>query len=255
ILDKYKLGAINGTSIATSSPSSFVSHEFAYVIERDNSEATWEEILMTINSDSNTSINTLIMMFMSGSLAIIGLYTNSLHIVVAGMLIAPGFMPISRIALGIVTKVVTWKYGLYDFFKGYLLLLSGAAFTSIVFLISGYDIIYDSDTYYVINNTMFKYWTTFSYPSIFASIAASIAGAIILATRKSVFASGVMIGLALVPSASIIASALLSAEFQTAGLAFLRFITDSMIVFVFSLTIFYWKKYIFIKEECKYSFC
>ncbi|NJK85467.1 MAG: hypothetical protein HC906_05360, partial [Bacteroidales bacterium] len=62
----------------------------ALTIERDNSEAIWEEILMTISKDSNTTNNTLILMFLSGCLAVMGLSTNSLHIVIAGMLIAPG---------------------------------------------------------------------------------------------------------------------------------------------------------------------
>ncbi|NJK85468.1 MAG: DUF389 domain-containing protein [Bacteroidales bacterium] len=129
-------------------------------------------------------------------------------------------MPISRIALGIVASTGTWKYGFYDFLKGYLLLISGAAFTSIVLLFFGHDPINNPDTYYVIQKKMVHYWTTFTVTSVFASSAAAVAGALILATRKSVFTSGVMIGLALVPTAAIVASSIINGDFQTAGKPF-----------------------------------
>lgn len=240
LLDGFDLGLINGISLSSDDPASYIPVGRGREIERDNNEATWEEMIMTISNDSNASINTLVIMYLSGSLATIGIVMNSLHIVIAGMLIAPGFMPISRIALGVVAQKTMRFYGMIDFLKGYALLIAGAILTYSAFLISGKDPFEVSSGYYVVQNTLVAYWTSFGIPGIVASAVASIAGAILLATRKSVFTSGVMIGLALVPTAAISGFSLLAGNMDLAFFAFLRFLLDAAIVFLFSLIAFKW---------------
>lgn len=102
------------------------------------------------------------------------------------MLVAPGFMPISRIALGLAGKNPSWHFGLFDFLKGYLVLILGAALTALLLGGMGMNPKEGSSAYYVIEKDLINYWTTVSKFSLLASAAASIAGALLIATKKSV---------------------------------------------------------------------
>ena len=251
LLDGYHLGKKSGISLSTSEPASFIPTKSSYGIERDQNEASWEEMEMTISNDSNTSINTLIIMFFSGSLATIGVATNELHIVIGGMLIAPGFMPISRIALGLAGRNPLWHFGIFDFLRGYLVLIIGAALTSLLLGALGMNPIEGSPAYYAIEKDLIRYWTTITKFSLLASAAASIAGALLIATRKSVFTSGVMIGLALVPTAAIVGMGSIAGDFTLAGKALLRFSLDIGLVLVLSFLTFLWCRFYFHKRDIR----
>ncbi len=249
IMDGYQLGKKGGLSLSSSEPDSYIPTKSSYRIERDNNEGSWEEMEMTISNDSNTSINTLAIMFISGSLSTIGIATNSLHIVIGGMLVAPGFMPITRMALGLIAKNKNWYYGGFDFLKGYLSLIIGATLTAVIVKSMGHNPLNASSGYYVVNKELLSYWSGVTMPSILASAVASIAGALLVATKKSVFTSGVMIGLALVPTAAIVGIGLLAGDYDLAGMAFLRFALDVAMVFGFSLIVFLWTKFYYHKRD------
>jgi hypothetical protein len=249
ILDRYKLGQPDGISLSSSDPDGYIPTSPSVVLMRDTQESSWEEIEMTISKDSNTSLNIMIVMFFSGVITTLGLATNVIHIVIAGMLVAAGFMPISRIAVGLIAGYDTWKYGIIDFIKGYLLLMAGAAITTIILKNTGSNPLNGSAEYYVLTKQLSSYWTTITFPSILASFAAGIVGAVILATKKTIFASGVMIGLALIPSASIVGISAASAQWPTMMDAFVRFMTDVLIVFFCSVIIFAWVKYYSMKRN------
>lgn len=203
---------------------------------------SWEEMEMTISNDSNTSINTLMLLMIAGSLATVGIATNALHIVIGGMLVAPGFMPIVRVSLAMISKYRGWLYGLLDFVKGYLALIAGAAVTSLILHSYGIEPTSGTNSYYVPAQQLIQYWSTVTFSSILASAVASIAGALLVATQKSVFTSGVMIGLALVPSAAIIPLALIAGDTTLAGNAAIRFFLDVLLVFVFSFPVLIWAR-------------
>ena len=249
LADRYQLGQKNGISITSSEPDSLVPTKSAYGIERDINESSWEEMVMTISNDSNTSINTLLIMFISGSLAVIGVTTNSLHIVIGGMLVAPGFMPISRVALGIVARNRGWHFGIIDILKGYLVLIVGAVITTLLLKALGYKPMEGSSSYYVPAKDLINYWSTVTKSSILASAVGSIAGALLIATKKSVFTSGVMIALALVPTAAIFGMGLINGDFTLAGKAIIRFGLDVALVFVFSLAVFVWVRLFYHKRD------
>ena len=251
LIDRYDLGREKGVSLSSSEPDSLIPTKSSSSIERDQNESSWEEMEMTISNDSNTSINTLIIMFISGSLATIGVATNELHIVIGGMLVAPGFMPISRIALGLAGKSHTWRYGLFDFLKGYLVLIIGAVLTTLLLKAMGMNPTVGSSSYYVVEKDLINYWTTVSKFSLLASAAASIAGALLIATKKSVFTSGVMIGLALVPTAAIIGMGIISGDFTLAGKALTRFSLDVALVLTLSFLTFLWCRFYFHKRDIR----
>ncbi|AHM62649.1 hypothetical protein D770_22010 [Flammeovirgaceae bacterium 311] len=251
ILDGHELGEENGISLTSSEPDSMIPTQSAHSIERDINEGSWEEMEMTISNDSNTSINTLFILFISGVLASIGIATNSLHIVIGGMLIAPGFMPITRVALGICARHKAWYYGSIDFFKGYLVLILGAAATTALLPVIGQDPLPGTASYYVPEQKLVTYWTTVTLSSLLASAVASIAGALLVATKKSVFTSGVMIGLALVPTAALIGMGAVTGDFTIVEKAFVRFLMDVGLVFFFSLIVFTWSRFYYHKRDIR----
>lgn len=250
ILDGHNLGKSGGISLSSSEPASYVPTKSAYGLERDNNEASWEEMEMIVSNDSNTSVNTLFIMFLAGMLAAIGIATNSLHIVIGGMLVAPGFMPITRVALGFVGRNKGWYYGVFDFLKGYLVMIIAAALTAILLKVLGYEPLAGQASYFELTNkALTGYWTTVTTTSVLASAAASAAGALLVATKKSVYTSGVMIGLALVPTATIVGMGIVTGEYTLAQKAFIRFLLDVGLVFIFSLAVFMWIRHYYHKRD------
>lgn len=242
LLDENQLGKPGGISINTSDPDSVILTSSDNKIDRDTNECTWEEMEMIISKDSNTTVNTLCLMVVSGMLAIIGITTSSLHIVIAGMLVAPGFMPVMRISLGLVTRNGVWYYGLIDTVKVYVALIAGATVTIFIMQGIGKNPASPVPEYYLLHQTFISYWSGITPSSILASIAASIAGVVLIATKRSVFTSGVMIGLALVPSAALIPLGLISGNYSIAGHAALRWLVDIILVFTIPAIYLFWEK-------------
>lgn len=230
LLDAHGLGDENGISMSSSDPDGIIVTHSVREIERDNNAATWEEMALTISDDSNMTANTLCAMFLAGVLAAVGIATNALHIVVGGMLIAPGFMPITRVALGMVAKSRTWRYGVIDFIKGYSMLIAGAMLTTVILKVFGQDPLPGVPSYYAAEKYLVEYWTTINVASVLASFAAGIAGGLLVASKRSVFTSGVMIGLALVPSAALIGMGLLEGDVGLTLRALLRLVIDVFLV-------------------------
>lgn len=254
MLDGRGLGRPGGVSLTSSLPDSFVPTHSSHLLERDTGEGSWEEMEMTICEDSNTSSpNTLIIMFLSGALATVGLATNALHLVIAGMLVAPGFMPITRISLSLVARHRGWRYGCADFLKAYFALVVGAAVTAGLLSAFGRDPLAVSSSYYVQTDWLFQYWTTFSLPALLGSAFAATAGAALVATKRSVFTSGVMIGLALVPTAALTAIYLVTGDPASAAKAALRFAVDVALVFALSVGLFLWARFHFHQRDMNLS--
>lgn len=251
-LDRHKLGEEGGVSLSTQEPDSLINNNGpSRRVDRDGNEGTWEEIEMIISKDSNANINTLIIIIASGVLAAVGITTNEIHITIGGMLIAPGFMPIMRISLGAVVKSKVWQRGVIDVLKIYSVLVVSAGVTALIMKLGGHKPLPGESSYYEVHESFFEYWTTTSLSSIAASAAASLAGALLMATKRSTYTSGVMIGLALVPSAAIIGMSLVSGDVSSAGQAGLRWITDVILVLLITFGVFYWQKARLHKREMR----
>jgi hypothetical protein len=179
-LDQQGLVHNSAGSITTTQPTSLVSQPLADQIMNDVSEATWEEMEATIARESNMTVNGLVMMALAGVLAVVGLATNALHIVIAAMLIAPGFEPIVRIGLGIVARSRTLKLGISQTALAYLALVAGAAATTVVLRVIGKGPLGDESSY-LPADVLIPYWTSLSAPSLLVSAAASLAGTLVIA--------------------------------------------------------------------------
>jgi len=241
LLDEKGLMQHPDVQVVTSQPLSIISKDASAKTATDVSEAIWEEMMSNISKQSNMTINNLIVMFVAGVLAVIGIVTNALHIVVGAMVIAPGFEPVVRIALGVTTKSFDWRNGAKDTAKAYLSLLAGALLTAVILQLTGKQLI-SGESSYLPSGVLISYWTSIKVPSIIVTVVASVAGALIIATHRSILTAGVMIALALVPSASVIVIGLVGGDTDIALKGLLRWILEVSIITLFSGLVFFWKK-------------
>lgn len=201
LMDEHGVGRRSGTTITTSEPGSIISSSSAEAVTRDTSEAIWEEMEMMMAKESNMTGGIQFLMAASGFLAAVGILTNSLHIVIGAMVIAPGFEPLTRIALGVINGSMAWRRGTWDSLRGYVMLILGAIigtaflifFTDHLAVPSGYEP----------SGALLSYWGKIELSGIAISAVASAGGATLIAYNRSVLTAGVMIALALVPAGAI----------------------------------------------------
>ncbi len=239
---RYGMGTEYGVSLTSSRPLSVVTNPGKELLPADTGEAGWEEIELTIAHESNMTANGLALMAVSGIVAACGIATGSIHLVVGAMVIAPGFEPLSRIALGLAASGAGWRRGLADSLKGYLTLALAAAATAWLLAIFGDAAPPGGGFSYLPGSELVAYWTTFTPASILSTAAASVGGAVLLAANRSVLTAGVMIALALIPSAVIASMAVVAGEWQQAWLAAARWSVDVVSVLVGSALVFLWKR-------------
>lgn len=215
-----------GSSIITSEPRSAVSTE-QRTIDREHDEASWPEMATMLRRETNLTVNYLIAMFFAGAIAAVGIWTSTIHIIVGAMVIAPGFEPIIRVPFGLLAKDrQAWAQGLSSTAGGYIVLIAGAALAAAILRAVQPDVPALGELRWV------EYWSKFEITSALIGFAAGAAGAAIIAAHRSVLTAGVMIALALIPSASIVGMALAAGELGLAGEGLLRWGADVVLVIV-----------------------
>lgn len=127
------LGGHRWGAILTSEPRSLIARPYQNGIDRESNETIWEEMAFLLRRETNLSANYLALMALSGSVAAVGLWTDTLHIVVGAMVIAPGFEPLLRIPFGLIGGPrALASHGLRSTVAGYLLLALGAALGAVL---------------------------------------------------------------------------------------------------------------------------
>jgi hypothetical protein len=240
VIDRHGIPGDPATSITLSEPAGIISSTAAPAISGDTTEIPWEEMEYTLARESNMSTNALVTMAAAGIFAAVGVAMNALHIVMAAMLIAPGFEPIVRIALGFVSKSTVWKQGLKDMAAGYAALLTGAVFASLVLQLLGRSLP-SAEASYLHAGDLARYWTTFSGPTVLVAAVAGFSGAILIANNRSILTAGVMIALSLVPTMAMCGMGVVAGDLGLALIALGRWLGDVLIVFLTSLAAFAWK--------------
>ena len=241
LLAAHGIGTETGTSYTTSEPVSMVSSSHAASIVRDTSESSWEEIERMAAKESNMTANALLVMALAGMIAAVGIATNALHVVIGAMVIAPGFQPISRIGLGLVAQSPAWRRGLWDTLRGYAVLVAVAALTSLLLDVLGEPAL-GGGASYLQPGALVSFWMTNDETSFLVTLAAATAGVVLVATNRSVLTAGVMIALALVPSAALVGMALVQGATEVAGDAAARWLVDAVLLFGVSIAVFGWKR-------------
>ena len=241
LLSNQGIGNDSHSSITTSEPSSIISQSSMEAILLDSSEATWEEMETIIARESNMTINGLLIMAISGILATIGIATNALHLVIGAMIIAPGFEPVIRISFGAVTQSRAWRRGLSQTIQAYAVLIAAAAVTALILRTLGQNPL-GTDASYLPAGVLISYWTSINISSILVTIVGAFAGALLIAVNRSLLTSGVMVALALVPTATIFGEAFVMGDFSLAGKGLFRWLVEVGIILVMSALVFAWKR-------------
>ena len=229
-------------SVTTNKPTNIISRSSSEKILNENHETSWEDVLKNLLDDSNMTVNTQLVMFISGIIAAIGISTNTLHVVIGAMLIAPGFEPVSRLAMGLVVRHREWKRGGMDVLKGYGVLITGSVTGGFMMKLWGQEVLPGTSSY-LSAGALPEYWSSITISSLVVSIVAAVAGGIIIMTNKSLLTAGVMVALALIPAATLIGLGLVEADLLLMRTAFIRLFLELAIVAIFSGAVFLWKKH------------
>jgi uncharacterized membrane protein len=236
VLHRHGAAKDGEVSVSMAEAVGMVSASSGTAIGRDASSSSFEEMDYMIARESNMAIYRLLVMTMSGVVAVGGLASNSLHLVIGAMLVAPGFEPLVRISLGVVTRGPNWRWGLIDTAKGYAALLIGAATMALLLRLTGQPVL-EGRGGYLSRGVLIDYWTTFTLTATVVTIAAGLSGALLIAAGRSVLTAGVMVALALVPSAALIGVGMASGDVHLAGMAAIRWVHDAVIVSVTALLV------------------
>lgn len=238
LADHHGVGVRDAVSLSTSSPMSVVSAGTHGEVLGDTTTLSWEEMELAIGRESGMTYAKVTVMAVAGALAAVGLASGTLHLVVAAMVIAPGFEPFSHFALGVVLRSVAWRRGLRDIVKGYGALAAGAGATALISTVLGAGPFDTSTSSYLPSDSLVPYFSTVSWTSVFIAVVAGAGGAVLLVANRSVLTAGVMIALALVPSLSVACMALVDLDPALAGRGLVRWLVDAVLVTVASAVVF-----------------
>jgi uncharacterized hydrophobic protein (TIGR00271 family) len=223
----------DGGSIVTSEPRSLIAPQHQNSLDRESNETIWDEMAFLLRRDSNVSANYLSLMALSGGVAAVGLWTDTLHLVIGAMVIAPGFEPLLRIPFGLICgRRVIARRGVASTVAGYVSMAAGAALVLLIMRLLEPGTSADLNT-----RSWVRYWSSLSGSSVVVALLAGIAGAFTITAQRSVFTAGVMIALALIPSISIAAMALMMGDIPLAGRGLLRWSVDAAAVLVASVAV------------------
>jgi uncharacterized membrane protein len=211
VFDRLGIGSSQGTSISVGELTGVISTEAWPQVRSDPSEISFEEMEVVSGRASNMTRGTLTLMALSGFIAAFGISTNTLHVVIGAMVIAPGFVPLTRIGLGLAAGRQSLLCGLRDTGLGYLALCVGSAATWLI-LVQQQAPVLGRDPAYLERGVLLRYWSQPTLEALAVSAAASVAGALLVASNRSPLTGGVMIALALVPSAVLTCLALLEGD-------------------------------------------
>lgn len=225
-----KLNVHKQGTILTSDAKCLVSSKGKDQIESETNETVWDEMASLLRLDTNIDFNYLSLMFLSGAVAAVGLWADTLHLVIGAMVIAPAFEPLLRIPLGLVSGLRSLaRRGAVSAAIGYFMMILGAMLAVLIL-----PMIEPTKSTVLETRSWVGYWSTFTPSGVLVSAFGAIAGAIVVSGLRSVLTTGVMITLALIPSMSIVGMAIVTADAELAGKALLRWAVDAALVILLS---------------------
>ena len=224
----------DGGSISTSEPRSLLSPPHQHGIDTETNETVWDEMASLLRQDTNLSSNFLMLMALSGAVAAAGLWTNTVHVVVGAMLIAPGFEPLLRIPFGLIggpRELAT--RGLVSTLAGYLALAVGAALTYLIL-----RTVDPATSPVLATRSWVQFWSEVTPTGVFVAVVGGVTGAIVITTQRSTLTAGVMIALALIPTMSLVGMASVSGDWELAGRGFVLWAVNVIAVIAASAATF-----------------
>jgi hypothetical protein len=128
------MGLLTTGAVTISEPNATIAPDAARSIDEEGNDAIWEEIGAMMRQDTNPSFNFLALMALAGAVAAFGIVSDTIHIVVGAMLIAPGFEPLLRVVFGALGDWHSAVAGLKATVAGYLVLALSAGLAVLVAL-------------------------------------------------------------------------------------------------------------------------
>lgn len=234
-----ELDVLDEGSIVTNEPRSIISPKHQEQINRESNETIWDEMAFLLRQDTNLAPNYLALMALAGAIAAAGLWTDTLHVVIGSMVIAPAFEPLVRIPFGFVAgprRIA--KTGLVSAVAGYIALAVGAAVALLIL-----HAVDSTRTAELRTRYWVEFWSTLTATGVVVSTFAGAAGAVVVSGQRSVLTTGVMIALALIPSMAIVGMGLAVGDFALAGRGFARWAVDVGLVVLLSAAVFGLKRW------------
>jgi hypothetical protein len=242
VADAHGLGARDGVALSTTEPLSLVSHGYT-ALSREEGGTTWEELELAMSQDSTMTGDRLLVMFIAGAIAALGIVSGAVHVVVGAMIIAPGFQPFGRLMLGIVNRSRSWRGGFTDVVRGYAAVAVGATLAALLSRAVGASALDSGDSSYLAADELVTYWSTLTWAGAVVGAIAAVCGGLLLAINRTVLTAGVMVALALVPTAALSPIALVAGDPGLAGRAAGRFAVEVGLVIAGSTLVFVVKRW------------
>lgn len=193
------LDLLRSGALTISEPNATIRSDASRSIDEEGNDAVWEEIGAMLRQDTNPSFNFLMLMALAGAVAAFGIVSDTIHVVVGAMLIAPGFEPLLRIVFGVLGDRHGAEAGLKASAAGYAVLaLAAGAATWVALTLDGTSADQLREGYWA------TYWSSIQGGGVATSVLAGVAGGIIVSSRMKVLATGVMVALALIPSMALV---------------------------------------------------
>lgn len=108
--------------------------------------------------------------------------------------------------------------------------MAGASLAALAASIFGTGALGSGDDTYLAAGSLIDYWTTTTWAGVVVGAVAGICGGILMSLNRTVLTAGVMVALALIPTATMMPIALLAGDLALAAGAGVRFVTEVLVV-------------------------
>jgi hypothetical protein len=219
-----ELGVPDSGSVVTSEPRSVIARAHRDLLDRESNETTWDEMAFMLREDTNLAVNYLALMMLAGAIAAVGLWADTLHVIIGAMVIAPAFEPLVRMPFGVIVGRSRIAIGgLASAAAGYAMLTLGAIGAVVIMRALEGPVELESREWV-------RFWTTPTAAGAVTSAFAAAAGALVITGQRSVLTTGVMIALALIPSMCIVGMGIAVGDLALAGRGLVRWAIDATLV-------------------------
>lgn len=224
-------------SVATAELASLSDPEHQQEIDRDIDEAVWEELETGLRHQGRVTPNYLALMALGGAVAAVGAVAEpavATVAYVASAVIAPGFEPVAKVALGLVLRrgeVV--KAGLVSTLAGYALLIFAAAATW-----WGLQALGAADAKAFLDGDALKHTADPSAKILLVAACGALAGVVMQAAYRRSVIAGALIALRIIEAAGVTGVALAMGRFDLVGQGLQRLALDVALVVAAGLLVF-----------------
>lgn len=240
--EEHSIGSDGSSSITISEPSTVISDEISDKLRAERNEGISQETESFLHKPTAIDIDTYMIMFGAGIFAAAGIITDAIHLALAGVVLAPGFQPLMLITYGVINGTREWKRGIKQTLLMYLSLLIGAILTTYILMSVGRSVTGGKATYLPEAGVLLNYWASMNFTGLFIAASAGFIGTFVVSSRQPSLLPSITIAVALIPSLSIAGIAGVAGEWGLAQTAIIRWISELILILLFSSIAFLLKK-------------